>query len=282
MKAGWAAHTQHRLTSCHLSRPPAKVWGLNQQYQHPRIQASVIWRTSGYVLQMTGHLHLANHFAANMLVFLQSPGQRPMILLLGFRRLHCLSQHCPLLERLLKGGFRELVCSHHPRAYLCADVGSLPPSNKLINTSIIHWSGDVLKFNPTPWPFLLKSHLGTLPLLHSAWAILQGKDQLFLPPHDSLHKKTFFFFFTPTLAILRSLYIFKLINLIITQYSLQRKMYLSICWVYTYIHKIIFSMIYCEKEFMQVHLDSISFTQDCAQETKKQKRQYSLNWIAPN
>lgn len=60
------------------------------------------------------------------------------------------------LERLLKGGFWELVFSHHLRAYLCGIAVSLPLSNKPINTSIIDRSGNVLKFNPTPWPFLLK------------------------------------------------------------------------------------------------------------------------------
>lgn len=155
MKAGWAAHTGVGLhpVTCPGHRP--KFEGLISNINRPES------RCQSEVLQMTGHLHLAKHFAADMLVFLQSPGQRPMALLFGFGRLRCLSQHCPLLERLLKGGFRELVCSHHPRAYLCADVVSLLPSNKLINTSIIDWSDDVLKFNPTPWPFLLKSHLRT-------------------------------------------------------------------------------------------------------------------------
>lgn len=205
-----------------------------------------------------------------MLVVLQSPGQRPMTLLLGFGRLRCLSQHCPLLERLLKGGFRELVCSHHPRAYLCADAVSLPPSNKLINTSIIDWSDDVLKFNPAPWPFLLKSHLGTSYTSFASFCLshlARKKINFFF--HLSILCTRKPFFFTPTLAILRSLHIFKLINLIFTQYSLQRKMYLSICWIYTYIHKIILFMIYCEKEFMQVHLDSIPPTQGCAREAKK-------------
>lgn len=147
-----------------------------------------------------------------------------------------------------------------PRAYLCADAVSLPPSNKLINTSIIDWSDDVLKFNPTPWPFLLKSHLRTSYTSFASFCLshLARKGSTF--PSTSVPFAQENPCFTPTLAILRSLHIFKLINLIITQYSLQRKMYLSICWIYTYIHKIILFMIYCEKEFMQVHLDSIPLT----------------------
>lgn len=93
------AHAEpHRLMSCHLLRPPARVWGLVSNVNLPEMRC-LSSEEARAISTETSTLPWRCWWTSSLLV------RTPFAPYLASKGYNCLSQDCPHLERLLRGGF---------------------------------------------------------------------------------------------------------------------------------------------------------------------------------